>query len=83
MSPQPLTDTRDEAKENVGVEARKGRCSGGERWEDGVGEEFKSARKTTVHCFYLVVSPPCPNWQKDLAHFNVSLAEAEHCTSHA
>lgn len=43
----------------------------------------KSARKTTVHCFRRVVSPPRPSWQKDLAHFTASTAEAERCTYHA
>lgn len=49
----------------------------------GGREKCKSARKTTVHCIRLVVSPPRPSWQGDLAHFTVSLAEAERCTYHA
>lgn len=76
-----LTDTRDTGKEireyPDAEEVKDGEIV---RW---VGGGCKSARKTTVHCFYLVVSPPCPNWQKDLAHFTVSPAEAERCTSHA
>lgn len=76
-----LTDTGDAGKEIErldGEEVKDGEIVRGER--EG---KCKSARKTPVHCFYLVVSPPCPNWQKDLAHFTMSLANAVHCTYHA
>lgn len=76
-----LTDTRDVRKEIERPDAEE--VKDGEIVRRGERKgKCRSARKTTVDCFYMVAhhSVPVADY---LAHFNVSLAKAEHCPYHA